>query len=169
MLNFLLSTIILNSKQWCIHPHLPSFSPHNPPNNLQNSSASWALLVYGLGWFLCSILQNGHFPEEMARYWDYVGTLVEFPYTKSVHGFNENGEESCRRGEMFNELTDLQQFFATAVDMLTCCQVAKTWHVDVTYPSDFATCPCNFLQYMSHCARQLPNFENVLEHKMTYK
>ena len=50
-----------------------------------------------LGPFLCSILQNGHFPGdrewirvgEMAGYWDYVGTLVEFPYTKSVHGFDE--------------------------------------------------------------------------------
>jgi len=54
----------------------------DPPS----SSASWTLLVYGLGRLLCSISQNSHFLDirvgEMTGYWDYVGTLEEFPYQK---------------------------------------------------------------------------------------
>jgi hypothetical protein len=66
-----------------------------------------SFFVYGLGPFLCSILQNGHFPGdrewirmgEMAGYWDYVGTRVEFPYTKSVHGFDEFTRRSTQHHE----------------------------------------------------------------------
>ncbi len=38
-----------------------------------------------------SLIVNGSEWREMAGYWDYIGTLVEFLYTKSVHGFDENG------------------------------------------------------------------------------
>ena len=37
-----------------------------------------------------SLTVNGLEWGEMAGYWDYIGTLVEFPDTKSVHGFDEN-------------------------------------------------------------------------------
>ena len=36
-----------------------------------------------------SLNVNGLEWGEMVWYWDYVGTLIEFPYTKSVNGLNE--------------------------------------------------------------------------------
>jgi hypothetical protein len=95
------------------------------------------LLVYWMGRFLCSILENGHFPDresiivgEMAGYWDYVGTLVEFQYSKSVNGFDELAPHfiarlvwKCDGARLWGVVQESKRFL-----MLGVCVVKNIYH-----------------------------------------